>query len=283
MESTSGRSSRSTLIETNSRFISAAVSSSSNDSRSMTWHQWQAAYPTDRKIGLSSASALPRASSPQGYQSTGLFACWRRYGLVSFARRLAIPQSLAPIPLATCRFSRRAVDADARGDRAGHPSARRAGRRAPLARRATPGAESRSAGRLALRADGARARDPAPSRRWDPDDRHRGLARYQPDDGAEPPQEHPREARRPLEGRGGPTRLAPRPRIGRSNRMIATRGSLAPRQERSSATRVAIAAGHPVIRGVARLSCASIAGIEVVGEASTVVEVVELCRRQRVD
>ena len=65
--------------------------------------------------------------------------------------------------------------------------------------------------------------------------------------------------------------------------MIATRGSLAPMEERSSATRVAIAAGHPVIRGVARLSCASIAGIEVVGEASTVVEVVELCRRQRVD
>jgi hypothetical protein len=41
--SRSGRSSRSTLIETKLAFSMAAVFSSSNDSRSMTWHQWQAA------------------------------------------------------------------------------------------------------------------------------------------------------------------------------------------------------------------------------------------------
>ena len=40
--STSGRSSRSTLMHTNRSFISAAISGSSNDSRSITWHQWQA-------------------------------------------------------------------------------------------------------------------------------------------------------------------------------------------------------------------------------------------------
>ena len=40
--SRSGRSSRSTLTFTKSRFMSAAVSVSSNDSWAMTWHQWQA-------------------------------------------------------------------------------------------------------------------------------------------------------------------------------------------------------------------------------------------------
>jgi hypothetical protein len=40
--STSGRSSRSTLMLTKRAFISAAVTSSSKDSWAMTWHQWQA-------------------------------------------------------------------------------------------------------------------------------------------------------------------------------------------------------------------------------------------------
>ena len=40
--STSGRSSRSTLMHTKRSFISAATSGSSKDSRSITWHQWQA-------------------------------------------------------------------------------------------------------------------------------------------------------------------------------------------------------------------------------------------------
>nr|AYC79525.1 hypothetical protein [uncultured bacterium] len=41
----------------------------------MTWHQWQVEYPIDRKTGLSSAFARAKASSPQGYQSTGLSLC----------------------------------------------------------------------------------------------------------------------------------------------------------------------------------------------------------------
>ena len=40
----------------------------------------------DTKIGLSSMAAFSRASGPQGNHSTGLSACWRRYGLVSSAR-----------------------------------------------------------------------------------------------------------------------------------------------------------------------------------------------------
>ena len=40
--SRSGRSSRSTLTFTNSRFITSAVAASSNDSCAITWHQWQA-------------------------------------------------------------------------------------------------------------------------------------------------------------------------------------------------------------------------------------------------
>jgi hypothetical protein len=47
-------------------FMSAATRSSSNDSRSITWHQWHVEYATDRKIGLSSARAFANASSPPG-------------------------------------------------------------------------------------------------------------------------------------------------------------------------------------------------------------------------
>src|SRR5690554_2324934 len=48
------------------------------------------------RIGLSCARACSNASSPQGYQSTGLSACWSRYGLVSFAKRFAIMRSFLP-------------------------------------------------------------------------------------------------------------------------------------------------------------------------------------------
>ena len=51
---------------------------SSNDSWAITWHQWHAEYPTDKKMGLSSTRARSKASLPHGYQSTGLSACWRR-------------------------------------------------------------------------------------------------------------------------------------------------------------------------------------------------------------
>src|SRR2546423_3041749 len=87
MPSTSGRSTRSTFTLTTSRFITAATSGSSKLSCAMTWHQWHDEYPTERSTGLSSARAFSNASSPHGYQSTGLSACWRRYGLVSPARR----------------------------------------------------------------------------------------------------------------------------------------------------------------------------------------------------
>ena len=50
-------------------------------------------------MGLSSARALSRASSPHGYQSTGLSLCCNRYGLVSCAKRfvmisLSLPRSV---------------------------------------------------------------------------------------------------------------------------------------------------------------------------------------------
>ncbi len=65
--------------------------------------------------------------------------------------------------------------------------------------------------------------------------------------------------------------------------MSAFAGSLPSMEEGSAPTRVGIAGGHPVIRGVARLSCASFPEIDVVGEASTVEEVTELCRRVPID
>src|SRR5690606_41660756 len=84
----SGRSSRSTLIFTKWAFINAATVESSNDSRSITWHQWQDEYPILIRRSLFSALALASASSPQGNQSTGLWACCNRYGLVSWMSRL---------------------------------------------------------------------------------------------------------------------------------------------------------------------------------------------------
>src|SRR5262245_54079353 len=40
-------------------------------------------------MGLFSARARANASGPHGYQSTGLCACWSRYGDDSFASRFA--------------------------------------------------------------------------------------------------------------------------------------------------------------------------------------------------
>jgi len=76
--STSGRSSRSTLIEMKFSLRNFAISASSNDSSAMTWHQWQVLYPTLRNTGLSSRCALAKASLPQGYQWMGLWACCSR-------------------------------------------------------------------------------------------------------------------------------------------------------------------------------------------------------------
>src|SRR6266498_1661735 len=53
MSSRSGRSSRSTLTGTKCSFMRRAIPSSSKDSRSITWHQWQAEYPILLSIGYS--------------------------------------------------------------------------------------------------------------------------------------------------------------------------------------------------------------------------------------
>ena len=77
------RQSLSTLIDTKCSFKYFAIVSLSNDSCSMTWHQWHVEYPIERKIGLSSFFDFSKASSDQGYQSTGLCACCSKYGDVS--------------------------------------------------------------------------------------------------------------------------------------------------------------------------------------------------------
>lgn len=76
--STSGRSSRSTFTQTKSAFSCAAVVSSSKDSCAITWHQWQAAYPTETSTGTPRSRASAKASSPHSRQSTGLSACCSR-------------------------------------------------------------------------------------------------------------------------------------------------------------------------------------------------------------
>src|SRR3954453_18910567 len=62
MASRSGRSSRSSLMHTKRSFMYAAVSSSSNDSRSITWHQWQAGWARGGGAGASP----PRARAGGG-------------------------------------------------------------------------------------------------------------------------------------------------------------------------------------------------------------------------
>ena len=49
---------------------------------------------------MSLARAFAKASSPHGYQSTGLSACWRRYGLVSCGQAVHAPhvQSSTTLP-----------------------------------------------------------------------------------------------------------------------------------------------------------------------------------------
>ena len=76
--STSGCSSRSTLIATKPAFSRAARSGSLKVSRAMTWHQWQVAYPIETSTGTSRSRATSNASVPHGNQSTGLPACDRR-------------------------------------------------------------------------------------------------------------------------------------------------------------------------------------------------------------
>src|SRR3984957_13323264 len=85
--SMSGRSSRSTLIATTLSLTTAATDGSSNDSCAITWHQWQAAYPTESSTGTSRRRASANASSDHGHQSTGLSACCSRYGLVAVFSR----------------------------------------------------------------------------------------------------------------------------------------------------------------------------------------------------
>src|SRR5438309_285048 len=75
MASTSGRSSRSTLMFTNSSFMTAATAGSSNDSCAITWHQWQAGEgppawtPGSRKA---SARRLPGVESRPGLESAAM-------------------------------------------------------------------------------------------------------------------------------------------------------------------------------------------------------------------
>src|SRR2546427_9687286 len=79
-----------------------AISGSSYDSWSITWHQWHHTAPMSRRIGLSSAFAFANASSPHGYQSPGWWAAPFRYEGASFAGRLSAtvtaPPSLLQLP-----------------------------------------------------------------------------------------------------------------------------------------------------------------------------------------
>src|SRR5580700_4253157 len=69
----------------------------------------------ERKIGLSSSLARCRASSPQGNHSTGLSACWRRYGLVSSARWFTDDDATAPPGGPRCAWQAQGVELELKG------------------------------------------------------------------------------------------------------------------------------------------------------------------------
>ena len=70
--------------------MNAAVAASSKDSCAITWHQWQAAYPTLSSTGTSRRRASSNASGPHSHQCTGLSLCWSRYGDVASASRFTM-------------------------------------------------------------------------------------------------------------------------------------------------------------------------------------------------
>jgi hypothetical protein len=63
------------LIAMNDAFMTFATSSCENDSRSITWHQWQVEYPIDRKMGLPCSFAAANAAGVHVHHHTGLSAC----------------------------------------------------------------------------------------------------------------------------------------------------------------------------------------------------------------
>ena len=71
----------------------SATASSSNDSCAITWHQWQAAYPTEISTGTSRRLASANASADHGHQCTGLSLCCSRYGEVASPSRFTRPAS----------------------------------------------------------------------------------------------------------------------------------------------------------------------------------------------
>ena len=87
---------------------------------------------------MSSSRARASASSPHGYQSTGLSACWSRYGEVSWARRFAIAVG-SPLHVPSSRNR--------------HRGRRAAGRGALLARRQVQRPASSCSGQMPLDPD----------------------------------------------------------------------------------------------------------------------------------
>src|SRR5690554_780094 len=80
------------------------------------------------RTGTSRRRASSKASSPHSHQSTGLSACWRRYGEAELARRLGMSSTVV-------------------GGRSFAPGSRKAGRRKPEGgRRKSEGGRRKSEG-----------------------------------------------------------------------------------------------------------------------------------------
>jgi hypothetical protein len=78
----------------------------------ITWHlhQWHEEYPIERKMGTSRRRASSNAFLLQTRQSTGLSACWRRYGEAAWASSFAtLDHPLSGLPWASVALVDRSV------------------------------------------------------------------------------------------------------------------------------------------------------------------------------
>src|SRR5215813_4943530 len=99
----------------------------------------------DRKTSVPSFLALANASSPQGYQFTGLCACWSRYGLLSLLSLLVCLGGASFGPLALGSSAAGASNTNEnRADR--HRVVRRMGRSEVSGRREAKEARPRGPG-----------------------------------------------------------------------------------------------------------------------------------------
>ena len=165
MPSTSGRSSRSTLIEMKRSFRNGRHLRRPRTTRapSRGTSGRRRSRPTGRPAGRPPRAAA-KASSPQGYHATGLCACCSRYGLVAPPRRFGRSSGIRPVwQRAVFRVGARRAD-DFPDGRCGRSSWWATGGRSASCRRGRRDPRSAVRGPFAPRSAPAAGMDPGGGR-----------------------------------------------------------------------------------------------------------------------